>query len=114
MAAAAELLSDTSAPTAVVCANDRIAVGVIDTLRRSGVLVPEDISVTGYDDSMLARLGHIDLTTVSQQPREQAEKAVRALVSRLDGGRVDRESWVLQPRLAVRATTAAPHPDKRS
>ena len=114
MAAAAELLSDGCAPTAVVCANDRIAVGVIDTLRRSGVSVPEDISVTGYDDSALARLGHIDLTTVSQQPREQAEKAVHAVVSRLDDGRVDPESWVLQPRLAVRATTAAPQLRSRS
>jgi DNA-binding LacI/PurR family transcriptional regulator len=108
MAAAAELFADGSAATAVVCANDRIAVGVIDTLRRKGIRVPEDVSVTGYDDSALARLGHIDLTTVSQQPREQAARAVDAVVSRLDAGRVEPESWVLQPQLAVRATTAAP------
>lgn len=108
MAAAATLVGEGSTATAVVCANDRMAVGVIDTLRRSGMLVPEDISVTGYDDSALARLGHIDLTTVSQQPREQADKAVDAVVSRLDGGRTAPESWVLQPQLAIRATTVAP------
>ena len=60
-----------SSPTAVVCANDRLAVGVVDALRRAGVDVPGEISVTGYDDSMLARLGHIDLTTVSQKPKSR-------------------------------------------
>lgn len=105
MAAATELLTGGSTATAVVCANDRIAVGVVDTLRRSGVRVPEDVSVAGYDDSALARLGHIDLTTVSQQPQEQADRAVQAVVSRLDGGRVEPESWVSQPRLVGRATT---------
>lgn len=105
MAAATDLLTGGSAATAVVCANDRIAVGVVDTLRRSGVRVPEDVSVAGYDDSALARLGHIDLTSVSQQPQEQADRAVQAVVSRLDGGRVEPESWVSQPRLVARATT---------
>ena len=106
MAAASELLARGSTATAVVCANDRIAVGVIDTLRRAGVRVPEDVSVAGYDDSALARLGHIDLTTVNQQPGEQADRAVRAVVSRLDGGRVEPDSWVSQPQLVPRATTA--------
>lgn len=106
MAAAAQLFAGGSTATAVVCANDRIAVGVLDTLRRSGIRVPEDVSVAGYDDSALARLGHIDLTTVNQQPREQADRAVQAVVTRLDGDRVGPESWVSQPQLVVRATTA--------
>ena len=73
-------------PTAVVCANDRLAVGVVDALRRAGVDVPGEVSVTGYDDSMLARLGHIDLTSVSQKPQEQADQAVAAVIERLDNG----------------------------
>ena len=71
----------------MVCANDRIAVGVLDALRRAGVDVPGAVSVTGYDDSALAAIGHIDLTSVSQAPREQANRAVEAVVERLDGGR---------------------------
>ena len=104
--AAQELLGDL--PTAVVCANDRLAVGVVDALRRAGVDVPGDVSVTGYDDSMLARLGHIDLTSVSQQPTDQADQAVAAVVERLDGGRTDARSAVLTPQLVIRATTAPP------
>jgi LacI family transcriptional regulator len=106
--AAARMLLHADMPTAVVCANDRIAVGVIDTVRRAGLDVPADVSVTGYDDSALARLGHIDLTTVSQQPREQADRAIDAVVSRLDAGRTEPVSAVLAPELVFRSTTAAP------
>ena len=105
-AAAKELLScGHPLPSAVVCANDRSAIGLLDTLQRGGVDVPGQVSVTGYDDSLLAQLGHIDLTTVSQEPREQAERAVEAVVQRLDGGRVEPISVVLKPRLLVRGTT---------
>ena len=105
---AAQRLLAGKLPTAVVCANDRIAVGVLDALRRAGVDVPGEVSVTGYDDSMLARLGHIDLTTVSQRPQEQADHAVAAVIERLDKERTESRSSVLTPQLVVRATTAPP------
>ena len=57
---------------------------------------------------MLARLAHIDLTTVSQNPGEQADRAVAAVVQRLDGGRTEARSAVLTPQLVIRATTAPP------
>ncbi|NDZ95265.1 LacI family transcriptional regulator [Streptomyces sp. SID6673] len=107
MAAARQILRG-DRPSAVVCANDRLAVGVLDVLRRAGVDVPRDVSVTGYDDSVLARLSNVDLTTVSQQPRDQAAKAVEAVVGRLDGQRVTRVATTLVPELVIRATTAPP------
>jgi DNA-binding LacI/PurR family transcriptional regulator len=106
--AAAQRLLDGALPTAVVCANDRLAIGVLDELRRGGVDVPGRVSVTGYDDSQLAQLAHIDLTTVSQEPREQANRAVQAVVERLDSGRTAPVSSVLAPRLVIRGTTAPP------
>jgi LacI family transcriptional regulator len=106
--AAKSLLMAADLPSAVVCANDRIAIGVLDALRRAGVDVPGAVSVTGYDDSLLAQLGHIDLTSVSQAPREQANRAVEAVVERLDGGRAESVSSVLLPQLVIRGTTAAP------
>ena len=78
---------------------------LLDELRRSGIEVPGGIAVAGYDDSMLARLAHIDLTTVSQEPRQQAETAVKAVVERLDEGRRDRLDVLLEPRLITRNTT---------
>ena len=105
--AAKALLTAADLPTAVVCANDRSAVGVLDAMRRAGVDVPGRVSITGYDDSPLAQLGHIDLTSVSQAPREQANRAVEAVVERLDGGRTEPVSSVLVPQLIARGTTGA-------
>jgi LacI family transcriptional regulator len=106
MLAAQELLRRRRRPTAVCAANDQSAIGLLDQLLRAGVDVPGDIAVAGYDDSVLARLAHIDLTTVSQEPRQQAERAVRAVVERLDENRQDRLDVLLEPRLVVRHTTA--------
>ena len=106
MLAAQELLRRRRRPTAVCAANDQSAIGLLDQLLRAGVDVPGDIAVAGYDDSMLARLAHLDLTTVSQEPRQQAERAVRAVVERLDENRQDRLDVLLEPRLVVRHTTA--------
>jgi DNA-binding LacI/PurR family transcriptional regulator len=97
-------------PSAVVASNDRGAVGVLDALIRSGIDVPATISVVGYDDSSLARLAHIDLTTVNQDAPAQARHAIAAAVSRLDEGRVDRREVVLRPHLVIRGTTAPSPP----
>ena len=72
--AARTLLGRKRLPTAVCAANDRSAIGLLDELRRSGVDVPVGIAVAGYDDSVLAQLAHVDLTTVSQEPGQQANE----------------------------------------
>jgi DNA-binding LacI/PurR family transcriptional regulator len=95
-------------PSAVIASNDRCALGVLDSLNRAGVHVPGSISLVGYDDSVLARLAHIDLTSVSQNAREQAERAVAAVVERLDSGRAASREVVLNPSLIVRSTTGPP------
>jgi len=96
-----------SLPTAVIASNDRSAVGLLDAAVRRGISVPGDLSVVGYDDSMLARLAHVDLTTVSQDIHGQAKTAVELAVERL-GGRTEAREVVLTPALVMRGTTAAP------
>ncbi|TQM64829.1 LacI family DNA-binding transcriptional regulator [Humibacillus xanthopallidus] len=95
-------------PTAVIAFNDRCALGLLDRLRRDGLDVPRDVSVVGYDDSPVARLATIDLTTVSQAPHAMAEAAVAAAVERLEGHRSEPADVVLEPHLVVRGTTAPP------
>jgi DNA-binding LacI/PurR family transcriptional regulator len=95
-------------PTAVVAFNDSCALGLLDAFNRAGVEVPAEVSVVGYDDSSLSRLAHVNLTTVSQDARRQAEHAVAAAVERLDGGRGSPREVVLAPHLVVRGTTAPP------
>lgn len=107
-AAARALLAEPTLPTAVIAANDRCAIGLMDVFLRAGVRVPGDVSLVGYDDSELARLAHVDLTTVNQEAGKQAEQAVDAALERLDGGRTTSVERVLPPRLVIRGTTARP------
>ncbi len=58
-AAARTMLAGTDLPAAAVAVNDRSAVGLLDSLARNGVDVPGELSVAGYDDSILSRLTHI-------------------------------------------------------
>jgi DNA-binding LacI/PurR family transcriptional regulator len=104
-AAASTLLTTRPRPTAVVAFNDRCATGVLDTLLRSGVRVPAEISVIGFDDSRLARLAHIDLTTVGQDIPRLAELAVGRAVARLEGEPDPEGEIVIAPHLVVRSTT---------
>jgi len=106
--AGATLLRRPELPTAVLAFNDRSAVGLLDALNRAGVDVPGSVSIVGYDDSPLARLAHVNLTTVSQNTQEQAEQAVAAAVERLDEGRSVAREVVLSPRLVVRRTVGPP------
>ena len=96
-------------PTAVIAFNDRVAIGLRDGLLRSRVRVPEDVSVVGYDDSPMARLGTIDLTSVSQEPNALADATVAVVATLLDGSEGQlMADVVITPRLVVRSSTAAP------
>ena len=103
-----ELSDDPRAPTAVTVFNDRCATGVLDVLRGAGVAVPADMSVVGFDDSRLARLSHVDLTTIAQDAATMTELAVARAVARLDGTAVGEREQVVPPRLVIRGTTAPP------
>lgn len=105
--AAKRILREAPRTTAVALFNDRCATGLLDTMRRAGRDVPGELSVVGYDDSALARLSHVGLTTIALDATRLAELAVGRAVARLDGeARVDDE-LVVAPRLVIRGTTAA-------
>lgn len=105
---AAEELLRGPLPTAVAAFNDHCALGVLDGLTRTGIAVPGAVSVTGYDNSLVAQLAAVDLTSVSQEAAVQAQWAVQAAVERLEGARSHPEQVVLQPRLVTRGSSAPP------
>ncbi|MFF0487461.1 LacI family DNA-binding transcriptional regulator [Nocardia sp. NPDC004068] len=102
------LFSPANFPSALVCGNDFNAVGAMSALADAGLRVPQDVSVIGYDNSSLAALHHIALTTIDQPRTEIGRLAVAALVERLRSGRTEPVRRRVPPALVVRATTAEP------
>lgn len=99
--AADELLSLSPRPTAILCSTDVLALGVLDALRRRGLDVPGDVSVTGFDD--VAAAAPAGLTTIRQPLQEKGRAAGRLL---MEPG-TEREV-ILPVELVVRGSTGPP------
>ena len=114
VAAVEELLAGRTMPTALFTANDLSAIGALDRLEQAGLCVPDDVSLVGYDNTALAGLHHISLTTVDQPREEMGRVAFKSLVDRLaDRGTPSPAAapvahHVMSPELIVRRTTSAP------
>jgi LacI family repressor for deo operon, udp, cdd, tsx, nupC, and nupG len=104
VAAASRLIKRTPA-TAVVCASDILALGVIRQARRAGLDVPGDLSVVGFDDSALMICTDPPLTTVRQPIEAMGQAAVGQLLSQVGGTPVSSEELLFEPELVVRAST---------
>lgn len=107
-AATKELLDDVRYPfTAVFAANDLSAVGVLSALTESGLRVPQDVSVVGFDDLRLSRFTTPPLTTIHQPATEIARHATELLLDLAAGRPVEQMRTLLEPELVVRGSTHA-------
>ncbi|MFF0156973.1 LacI family DNA-binding transcriptional regulator [Streptomyces sp. NPDC005263] len=105
---AVRLLSRRERPTAVVAVNDIAAVGVLSAAEELGLRVPEDLSVTGYDNTSISRLRHLWLTTVDNAGHEVGRRAARCLLDRFEGAGGAGRTHLATPTLEIRGTTAPP------
>ncbi|MHA6617757.1 LacI family DNA-binding transcriptional regulator [Pseudonocardia sp. DLS-67] len=106
--AGARLLDLPERPTAVVGGCDTIALGVLEAARVRGLRVPRDLSVTGFDDTELARMASPPLTVVRQPLREMGRVAVKTVLQMAAGEALDSHHVELATELVVRSTTAPP------
>lgn len=105
---AAALLDLDEPPTALFAGNDEIALGIIEAARSRGLRVPEDLSVVGFDDTLLARMVSPPLTTVRQPLREMGGIALRTALRLANGERVESHHIELATELVVRSSTGPP------
>jgi len=92
--------------TAVVAASDLMALGVVRAVRSRGLRVPEDVSVVGYDDSVLVAFTDPPLTTIRQNVQAMSEAAVNALIAVIGGSPAQSHDYLFRPELIVRGSTA--------
>jgi LacI family repressor for deo operon, udp, cdd, tsx, nupC, and nupG len=107
--AAGNLLLDLpEPPTAVFCASDDMASGILVAARRRGLKVPEDLSILGVDGTELAEL--LDLSTVAQPVRKQGEIAARMVLQALRGEQRHRLEHAVLPVVLMERGSTAPGP----
>jgi LacI family transcriptional regulator len=102
---AEELLARGQPFTAIICANDRLAVGAIAALRRHGLRCPEDISVTGYNDMPLADRLSPALTTVRVQHYKGGRESAELIVELMRGSHAEPKHIVLPVEIVIRGST---------
>lgn len=104
-AAAHEILASPCLPTALVAANDLVAVGAMGVFESHGLRVPDDISVVGYDDSQIARLDLVQLTSICQGVDQFGAAAMELLVARIEDPSTPRVVQRIETTLVERRTT---------
>lgn len=104
--AAAVLLKSADRPTAVFAHNDEMALGVREAAYAAGLSIPQDLSLVGYDNSRIAQLHGIDLTSVDLRALELGRAAGLAALERLASPEAPAVDRCSEPRLIVRKSTA--------
>jgi DNA-binding LacI/PurR family transcriptional regulator len=94
-------------PTALVCYNDLTAVGVLNSAYRRKIVVPDELSVVGFDDLTIASYANPPLTTV-RQPKHEMGRVATEIVFNLLAGSTTEKSYTFQTDLILRDSTAPP------
>jgi LacI family transcriptional regulator len=107
----AQVLASANRPDALVCANDELALSTMKALQRSGISIPGDIAIVGWDDVMTARYVSPGLTTVRQPLYELGRVAATRLHERIAGGPTVPEPLILPTQLVLRSSCGCPETD---
>lgn len=94
-----------SKPTAVICFNDLVALGVLSRALELGIRVPEDLSVTGFDDIEFSHFSNPPLTTIQSPQIQLGEKAWKILDAQFNGSSANHEP-LLEAKVIIRNSTA--------
>ncbi len=103
--AAVRLLSRPDRPTAIFAANDLTCVGALSAAAALGVRVPEELSLVGFDNSVLARLRALWLTSVDGTAFAMGQQAALILLARIEHPAAPGETLLMPPRLEVRGSS---------
>lgn len=100
----AGLLADDNRPSAFFCWSDIHALELVDLAEQSGIVLPDDLSIVGYDNSKLGAHSRINLSSVDQKGEEMGALAAKAILSRIEG-RQEAEHHIVPPELMLRKSS---------
>ena len=100
-----QIAESSSMPTAVFCATDSMAIGAMNYLIDHGYRIPEDVSVFGFDGSLMSRMVRPKLSTVDYSAMEMGMTATRSLIKLIKGERVNPQHYNVTHHLAIREST---------
>ncbi|ENH96343.1 GntR family transcriptional regulator [Gracilibacillus halophilus YIM-C55.5] len=110
-----KILSDTNEerPTAIVCYNDELAINLLDVIREANLKIPDDISIVGFDNSFMAELTEVKLTTVAHPQSEMGELAAKVILDMIEASKatqrkenLEKDYIHFEPKLIKRHSTA--------
>jgi LacI family transcriptional regulator len=107
-----QLLTDQRRPSAIMTGADVAALGVHRAAHELGLHIPRDVSLVGYNNTAIAALVSVQLTSVDQAGHTMGATAAKMLIERVEGNRDRAVQTSMTPRLVVRASTAAPVTEK--
>lgn len=103
-----QLLELSNPPTAIVASNDLIALGAINEAQARGLVVGQDVSITGFDDILLAEYANPALTTVHQPAQQLGSMVAEMLLKVIREEFIDKKQIILNPSLVIRQSSGAP------
>ncbi|HEY4019093.1 MAG TPA: substrate-binding domain-containing protein, partial [Pseudonocardiaceae bacterium] len=111
LAAGQQILATRPRPTAVFCANDLLALGVLQSMVRAGVRVPDDVAIVGYDDIDFAAAAAVPLSSVRQPRWLIGHTAAELVIAEAhEHDQHEHQHVVFTPELVVRASSAFSRP----
>ena len=105
---AGKLLDVNDRPTAIFACNDLLAVGVIQAAREREFSIPDELSVVGFDNTILAMSTNPPLTSVAQPISLMGTRVMDLLVQKIEGQKRLKQREVLLPELVIRSSTKSP------
>ena len=100
-----KILQSSPRPTAIIAADDVLAIGAMKAITEAGLKIPDDISITGFDDIDLADFVCPALTTIRQPVEEMSALALKLLMDVIEGGDPQNRIFLTEPELIIRSST---------
>jgi DNA-binding LacI/PurR family transcriptional regulator len=92
-------------PTAVACVSDQIAIGAMNAALANGLVIGQDVAITGYDNAPMSEFLYPPLTTVQQPIQEVSEQVVNLLLKQINQEPIPQKGILLEPKLIIRESS---------